>query len=222
MKTGFRVYSDFRRADEKLIKELSDIPSANISDSMNRMYAMYGGIRPFNGKKIAGSAVTVKLPAGDNLAAQAAIDIAQKGDVIVIDCGGCTRRAMVGGMMIAYRQKKGIRGFVVDGAVRDIDDINNSTLAVYSKASTPRGPYRNGPGEINVPVVCGGQAVMPGDIIIGDNDGIVVIPRQQAQEVLDAAKGNLLSEQKELEKMRRGIDYDDSHREKFLSPFLRD
>lgn len=152
---------------------------------------------------------------------KAAIDIAQKGDVIVIDCGGCTRRAMVGGMMIAYRQKKGIGGFVVDGAVRDIDDINNSTLAVYAKAATPQGPYRNGPGEINVPVVCGGQAVMPGDIIVGDNDGIIVIPRRQAQEVLAAAKENLLSEQKELEKMRRDNDYDDGHREKFLSPFLR-
>lgn len=147
MKTGFRVNSDFRRADEKLIKDLSDIPSANISDSMHRMYAMYGGIRPFSGKKIAGSAVTVKLPAGDNLAAQAAIDVAQKGDVIVTDCGGCTRRAMVGGMMIACRQKKGIREFAVDGAVRDIDDINSSSLAVYAKTVTPPGAVQERAGR---------------------------------------------------------------------------
>lgn len=111
---------------------------------------MFGGIHAFNNKPLVGTAFTVKVPSGDNLAAQMALDYAKPGDIIVIDGAGYTDRALVGGMMLAYAEERKLGGFVVNGAVRDIDDIMNSPLPVFAKAATPLGPYRDGPGEVNV------------------------------------------------------------------------
>lgn len=221
MSIGFRAFLEIERPDPKLIEEYRQIPSSNIGDCVKRMNCMFGGIRSYNHRNIVGPAFTVKVPAGDNLVAQMALDYARPGDVIVIDGAGYADRALVGGMMLAYAEKRGLAGFVVNGAVRDLDDIERSPLPVFALAATPLGPYREGPGEINVPVVCGGQVVMPGDLLVGDSDGIVVIPRLDAANLLESVRRNLAMEQDEMRRMKEGTYEEESHKEIFTNAFLK-
>lgn len=221
MPIGFRAFLEIERPDPQLIEAYRQIPSSNIGDCVKRMNCMFGGIRSYNRLSIVGPAFTVKVPAGDNLVAQMALDYAKPGDVIVIDGAGYADRALVGGMMLAYAEERGLAGFVVNGAVRDLDDIEASPLPVFALAATPLGPYREGPGEINVPVVCGGQVVMPGDILVGDSDGIVVIPRRDAADLLSAVRKNLSMEQDEMRRMKEGTYEQESHREIFTGAFLK-
>ncbi len=221
MSVGSRAFLNIERPDASLIEAFREIPSANIGDCMQRMYCMFGGIKPFNGIKLTGPAFTVKVPAGDNLMAQAALDYAKPGDIVVIDGAGYTDRALFGGMMLAYAQMRGIGGFIVNGAVRDTDDILAGSIPVYGLSATPLGPYREGPGEINVPVVCGGQVVMPGDILVGDGDGVVIIPKNDAEEVLEAARKNLAMEAEEMARMKSGEYSEEAHRNKFTGAFLK-
>ena len=221
MPIGFRAFLDFERPSPGLVAAFEGIPSSNIGDCVKKMNCMFGGIRSWNNKTLLGTAFTVKCPSGDNLAAQMALDYAKPGDIIVVDGAGYTDRAMVGGMMLAYAEMRHLGGFVVNGAVRDLDDIRASRLPVFAKAVTRLGPYREGPGEINVPVCCGGQVVMPGDILVGDNDGVVVIPRLEAEAMLTAARKQLAGEQDDLERMRAGAYEEQEHKETFTGLFLR-
>lgn len=220
MPIGFRAFLNIERPDQKLIEEFRGLPSSNIGDCVKKMNCMFGGIQAYNKKTVLGPAFTVKVPSGDNLAAQAALDYAKPGDIIVIDGAGYTDRALVGGMMIAYAEMRGLGGFVVNGAIRDLDDVQNCSIPVFAKAVTPLGPYREGPGEINVPVVCGGQVVMPGDILVGDADGLVVIPKADAKELLEAARKNLAGEQAEMERMKAGTFTEEEHKKTFTGRFL--
>lgn len=220
MAIGFRTFLDFERPSKHIIEEYRDIPSANIGDCVRKMTCMFDGIRSYNKNNFVGTAFTVKVPSGDNLVAQMALDYAKPGDIIVIDGAGYTDRALVGGMMLAYAQERGLGGFVVNGAVRDLDDIKASPLPVFAKAVTPLGPYRDGPGEVGVPVVCGGQVVMPGDILVGDIDGIVVIPRNDAENLLDKVRENLESEQNEIRDMKNGTYTREQHRTIFTGQYL--
>ena len=220
MDIGFRAFLDFERPDPALVEAYREIPSSNIGDCVKRMNCMFGGIHSYNKIPVTGVAFTVKVPAGDNLVAQMALDYAQPGDVIVIDGAGYTDRALVGGMMLAYAEQRRLGGFVVNGAVRDLDDIERSSLPVFALAATPLGPYREGPGEMNVPVVCGGQVVMPGDLLVGDADGLVVIPRRDAPDLLEAVRENLAMEQDEMRRMKDGTYSEERHREIFTGAFL--
>ena len=221
MPIGFRAFLDIERPDAALIDAYREIPSSNIGDCVKRMNCMFGGIRSYNQIPLIGPAFTVKVPAGDNLMAHMALDYAQPGDIIVIDGAGYADRALLGGMMLAYAEERHLGGFVVNGAVRDLDDIRSSPLPVFAVAATPLGPYREGPGEINVPVVCGGQVVMPGDLLVGDSDGLVVIPRLDAAELLDAARRNLAMEQDEMKQMKAGTYEEQRHRELYTEAFLK-
>lgn len=221
MSVGFRAFLDIERPAPELIEAYREIPSSNIGDVVLRMNCMFGGIKAYNKRLLVGPAFTVKVPAGDNLVAQTALDYAQPGDVIVIDGAGYKDRALVGGMMLAYAEERKLGGFVVNGAVRDLDDIKNSPLPVFAIAATPLGPYREGPGEINVPVVCGGQVVMPGDLLVGDSDGIVVVPKNDAEELLDACRANLAMEQDEMDQMKAGTYEPQKHVKIFTDAFLK-
>ena len=218
---GNKIIRNFQRPAPALVELFRGIPSSNIGDCVKRMNCMFGGIRSYNRINLIGPAFTVKVPAGDNLMAQVALDYAQPGDIIVIDGAGYADRALVGGMMLAYAEERKLGGFVVNGAVRDLDDIRNSPLPVFAMAATPLGPYREGPGEINVPVVCGGQVVMPGDLLVGDSDGLVVIPRDDAAELLDAVRKNLAMEQDEMKQMKDGTYAEEHHKEIFTGAFLK-
>jgi regulator of RNase E activity RraA len=130
----------------------------------------------------------VRVAAGDNLMVHKAIDIAQPGDVIVVDAAGALEQAIIGDIMTSHAARRGVAGFVIDGAVRDADELKSRDYPVYARGVTHRGPYKNGPGEIGVPVCIGGMVVQPCDIIVGDGDGIVAVPVADAERVLAAAR----------------------------------
>jgi regulator of RNase E activity RraA len=130
----------------------------------------------------------VRVAPGDNLMVHKAIDIAAPGDVIVVDAGGVVEQAIIGDIMTSHAAKRGVAGFVIDGAIRDADELRSRDFPVYARGVTHRGPYKNGPGEIGVPVSIGGMVVNPGDIIVGDGDGVVAVPLADAEAVLGAAR----------------------------------
>jgi regulator of RNase E activity RraA len=164
-----------------LVKKFHDLPVANIDDCMNRTAAVHQDIRPMNKAKLLGTAFTVKVPEGDNLMFHKAMDMAKPGDVIVIDAGGMTSRSIFGEIMTTYCKLRGLAGIIVDGSIRDYDAISRMDFPVYARGVTPNGPYKNGPGEIGTIISFGGNIVHPGDIIVGDGDGILVIRPEDAE-----------------------------------------
>ena len=198
---GFCIVSDFSRPDPALVEAFRDLPVANIDDCMNRTAAVDGKIRPLNKAKLLGPAFTVKVPEGDNLMFHKAMDMARPGDVIVIDAGGDEKRAVFGALMINYCKVRGLGGVIIDGAVRDLDELSEMDFPVYARAITPNGPYKNGPGEIGTTIAFGGKVVRPGDIIVGDADGIVVIRPEEAQELAEKARKVLDMENGILDKI---------------------
>lgn len=186
---GCVIVEDFKRPDKVLVEKFRDVAVANLDDCMNRISAIHEDIRPFNKGKLLGTAFTVKVPSGDNLMFHAAMDLAKPGDVIIIDAGGDTRRSIFGELMVTYCRKRKLSGIVVDGSLRDVDAISKLTdFPVYARGVTPDGPYKNGPGEINTPIVCGGRLVNPGDIVIGDEDGVIFVRPSDAPELLEKVR----------------------------------
>ena len=195
MSIGLRIYTKFDRPDPAIIDRLKDIPVANLDDNMGRLYAVDAGIKPIGKCQICGPAFTVKSPGGDNLMFHKALDMAQEGDVIVVSGIGLNDRAFSGDLMAELALARKLGGFVIDGYVRDLEGHQAIDFPVYARGIQPNGPYKNGPGEINVPVALGGQVVMPGDIIVGDADGLVVIPVRDAEEVCAAGEKMVESEE---------------------------
>jgi RraA family protein len=186
--TGCKIVKNFKRTDKNLVELFRDLPVANIDDCMNRTAAVDPTIKPLNKAPLLGTAFTVKVPEGDNLMFHKAMDMAQPGDVIVIDAGGDINRAIFGELMITYCKSRGIAGVIVDGSVRDADALAEMDIAIYAKGVTPNGPYKNGPGEINTPISFAGKVISPGDIIVGDGDGIVVIKPEEAEYIAEQTR----------------------------------
>jgi regulator of RNase E activity RraA len=173
---------------------LKQIPVALLSDQLQRNRGSTG-LRPYHQPApLAGTAVTVRTRAGDNLAILRAFDICRPGDVLVIDADGDIANALVGGIMTFYAASIGVAGMVIDGAIRDVAEIRERPFPVYARGVNHRGPYKDGPGAINVPVSAGGMAVCPGDLVVGDQDGLIVLSREEAPAVIEKA---LLQKQKE-------------------------
>lgn len=186
---GCRIRKTFDRPAKELVEAFRDIPVANIDDCMNRIGAVDSGLKPMNKARLLGTAFTVKAPAGDNLMFHKALDMAKPRDVLVIAAFGSQSRSLCGEIMTRYAMSKGLAGFVVDGCIRDSVEIGQITdFPVYAKGVTPNGPYKNGPGEINFPVSCGNQVICPGDILVGDGDGLLVIKPDEAAELAQRAK----------------------------------
>lgn len=185
---GFRIKDDFQRPANDLIDKFRSIPTAIISDNMNRVFAGGPGLRPFHGDGVmCGSALTVRTRPGDNLMVHKALDIAKPGDIIVVDASGDLTNAIIGEIMLRYAISRSLGGFVIDGAIRDTSAIVAAGFPVYARGITHRGPYKDGPGEIGVTVSIGGMVVNSGDIVVGDSDGLVVVPLSHANEVLALA-----------------------------------
>jgi regulator of RNase E activity RraA len=193
MAIGFKVLKRKRDIAPSVIEKFRKIPVANISDSMNRLTAGGPRLRPYHsGGVLCGPALTVKSRPGDNLMAHAALAMARPGDVIVVDAGGDLTNAIVGERMMLNAQRRGFGGFVVDGAIRDLEWCKKNSFPVYAAGVTHRGPYKTGPGEINVPIAIDGMVCEPGDLVIGDEDGLLVIPYDHIDAVYAAAcKKNL-------------------------------
>lgn len=157
---------------------------ANISDNMNRFHGTRA-LRPYHGTaKLVGTAVTVKTRPGDNFMLHKAYEILRPGDVLVVDGGGDLIQALVGEIMMSRAKQMGVAGFVIDGAIRDVGSFAIAEFPCFARGVTHRGPYKSGPGEMNVPVAIDGMVVMPGDLIVGDEDGVLAIPPGDAPELL--------------------------------------
>ena len=185
-----KIIKDFPRPDRALVERFRPLPVANIDDSIDRMQAIDSGIKPVgNQGKLLGTAFTVKVAQGDNLFLHAAMDMVQPGDVVVIDAGGYEGRAIFGALMATYLKVRGAAGMVCDGAVRDADELAElENFPIYARAATPDGPYKNGPGEIGTPVVVGGRTVRPGDIVVGDADGVLFLDPAEAEKIAEATE----------------------------------
>ncbi len=184
---GFRITTNVERHDANLINRFGDIPVANIADCMSRSFCLDSEIAMINeapGVKMVGTAFTVKTRPGDNLMVLKALNMAQPGEVIMIDAGSAKNHAILGEIMVLMARNKKLAGFVIDGCCRDYDMIRQNNFPVFARGITPQGPYKDGPGEINYSISCGGTVVSPGDIVVGDHDGLVVVPYGKAREIL--------------------------------------
>lgn len=171
------------------------VPTAHISDNLRRLEGPVGLRRIHRARKLIGTAVTVKTRAGDNLLAYKALSMMSPGHVLVVDAGGVTSNAIVGELLMLYAQQRGCAGFVVDGAIRDSAAFAAADFPCYARDVTHRGPFKSGPGAINVPVSVGGQVVQPGDVIVGDEDGIVVFAPSEADRLMSAVLRTAAAEQ---------------------------
>ena len=205
MAIGFRINKRTRKVDEETVAKYRDIAVANISDSMSRM--THGGprLRPLHsGGVLAGPALTVKQRPGDNLMVHAALNRAERGDVLVVDAGGDLTNAIMGELMLAYAQQIGMAGVVIYGAVRDYGWIRKNSFPVFAAGVTHRGPYKNGPGEINGTIAIEGMVIEPGDLIIGDDDGLICVPYADTETVYEAANAKQQGEAKTMAAIKAG------------------
>lgn len=159
--------------------------------------------RPVPGT-LAGTAVTARSRGGDNLTYLRALEFCRPGDVLVVDAGGDLANAVVGGILSFYAAHIGVAGVVIDGAVRDVAEIRAREFPVYARGVTHRGPYKDGPGEINVPVSVGGMVVNPGDIVVGDQDGLMAFARDEAELLIEKARAHLATEAETIRAMKEG------------------
>jgi RraA family protein len=176
----------------------------SISDNLDRLPGIVG-LRPFHrGGKLVGTAFTVQVRSGDNLAIHQALNAVRPGDVLMIAGGGDTSRALVGDIMKAIAESKGCAGFVVDGAIRDSGVFAASDFPCYARAAIHRGPYKQGPGSTNIPVSIGGWTVNPGDVVVGDEDGVVTFPPSIALTLIEAVRAQDTREAEVLQMIREG------------------
>jgi regulator of RNase E activity RraA len=171
----------------ELLEQLRNLQVALISDQLHRNQG-FAGLRPYHRPaSLAGTAVTVRTRAGDNLAILRAFEFCRPGDVMVVDADGDCANALVGGILTFYAASIGMAGMVLNGAIRDIAEVGDRTFPVYAAGHTHRGPYKDGPGAINVPVTIGGMTVNPGDIVVGDQDGLLAFAPVRAEELIAKA-----------------------------------
>ncbi len=200
MTLGFRIKQRARKVDATVVERFRALPVANVSDSMSRMFGAGPTLRPLpSGGMLAGPTLTVKTRPGDTLMVHKALLLAEPGDVIVVDAGGDLTNALIGELMLSYARAKGAAGVIVNGAVRDLGWIRANDFPVYAAGVTHRGPYKEGPGEINVPISLGGMVVEPGDLLLGDEDGLVCVPFVDTETVHRAASAKHAAETKQYE-----------------------
>ncbi|MGJ7500806.1 RraA family protein [Variovorax sp. ZT5P49] len=189
-----------------IIAALRDIPVAALSDNLHRNIGSVG-LQPYHRpghKTMAGTAVTVKTRGGDNLTPMRAFEFCRPGDVLVIDAGGDVTNAVIGGILSFYTATIGTAGLVLDGAIRDVAEIRERDYPVYARGVNHRGPYKDGPGEINVPVSVGGMIVNPGDIVVGDQDGLLAFSPDEAELLIEKARAHLETEARTIQAMKEG------------------
>lgn len=180
-----RISAEWKRPDNKWISDFSSFPVANIGDAMERLNMCDAGIMPLSrGMSFTGFAFPILVTAGDNAAVIRALDYLQPGDVVMVNGLGHTDRALVGEQLTQRFQHAGAVAQVIDGAVRDRKVIESTGLPTFCRGTTPAGPYKNGPGVIGEPVAIGGVVCSAGDIVVGDDDGIIIIPFWRAADVL--------------------------------------
>lgn len=207
MSVGNRVFLKRDLVDKEIMEAFKNLPAANVADTMSRLCALSSEIRLI-GSPVAptmvGLALTVKARPGDNLMLHKALNMAQEGDIIVVSNEGDRTQALMGEIMAEFARYKKVGGIVLDGPIRDIKEISEMDLYLYATGSTPGGPFKMGPGEVNVPISVGNISIMPGDIILGDADGVIVIPKKYAKEILEASKEYAKTDAAKVEAAKNG------------------
>lgn len=203
---GFRVRPDFPRLTRSLMNQFLEFDTPDISDLLNRMYAVDSGIKCLTGShhRLCGPVCTVKVFPGDNLMVHKALDVARPGDVIVVDAHGSTMNAVLGDLISTKARHRLIAGFIVDGLIRDLPSILRLDFPVFARGTTALGPLHRGPGEINYPICCGGIVVHPGDVVVADAAGIVIVPQDIAEELLQRLKAHQAANAAYLAGVQRG------------------
>jgi regulator of RNase E activity RraA len=202
--TGARRNPSAPQADPQLVALLREIPVAILSDNLHRSTGSVG-LHPYHQPApMAGTAVTVRTRGGDNLTMLRAFDYCRPGDVLVIDAGGDITNAVIGGILSFAAASLGLAGVVLDGAIRDVAEIRERTFPVYARGVNHRGPYKDGPGEINVPVCIGGMVVNPGDIVVGDQDGLLAFAQADAAVLIEKGQAQMRREEQTMQAIREG------------------
>jgi regulator of RNase E activity RraA len=203
-KLGFRILPTPSRLEASLVARFAGMQSSNVADAMGRFNFMDPGIRARTGLRMCGLAITVNARPADNLMVHKALQVGERGDVIVVATCGNTTSAVFGEMMCNTAAAIPLGGIVVDGAIRDVGGITRLGFPAFSRSVSPGACDKDGPGEINVPISCGGVVVMPGDLVVGDDDGVVVVPRANAVEVLALVDELMVREEKRIAEIRGG------------------
>jgi regulator of RNase E activity RraA len=194
---GLQILQRKRAVSLDIAKRYLDVPVANVSDCMARMTAGGARLRPMHaGGQMAGPALTIKTRPGDNLMIHKALQLASPGDVIVVDAGGDLTNALIGEIMVGDAMRRQLGGIVINGAIRDATWIGACSFPVFAAGITHRGPYKDGPGEINVPIAIDGMVIEPGDLVIGDDDGLLCVPYAEAEALLASAHAKQVIEAK--------------------------
>jgi regulator of RNase E activity RraA len=204
----------FERVSPESVARARRYPAAVLCDVQGRRGALHGRIGPLNPRmSVCGPAFTVEVRPGDNLMVHLALALARPGDVIVVDGKADQTCALIGDLMVTQAQAAKLGGLVIDAACRDWNEIASRDFPVFACGANPCGPTKGLPGRLGIPISVGGTAVEPGDLVVGDADGVVVIPRLQVQAVLAAAEDKLAAERQRLDEIARGL---------LVSPWLDD
>ena len=203
-KLGFRILQSPPRLDTALLDRFRGLATPNLADAMGRFNFMDAGIQSRTGLPMCGLAVTVNARPADNLMIHKALQVASPGDVVVVNTCGNTTSAVFGELMCNTAVAAMLGGIVVDGAIRDVGGLTALGFPAFSRTVCAGGCDKDGPGEINVPISCGGAVVMPGDIVVGDRDGVAVVPRAHAEEVLSLVNALVQRETKRVAEIKSG------------------
>jgi regulator of RNase E activity RraA len=201
---GFRILDAPSRLPNELLERFRGLASSNLADAMGRFNFMDPAIQSRSALPLCGLAVTVNARPADNLMVHKALQVATPGDIVVVCTGGNTNSAVFGELMCTTAAAAGLGGIVVDGAIRDVEGITRLGFPAFSRSVSPGSCDKDGPGEINVPISCGGTVVNPGDIILGDADGVAVVPRADAEVVLELCLALMTRESKRIAEIKDG------------------
>ena len=193
------------RPPSELVDQFRGAPTSFIVDAMNGTGALDWRIKPLVGHSLVGVALTCDCGPIDNLGFLAALAECRPGDVLVVATGGYVGAAVTGDLLLGVARNRGAAGFVTDGLVRDLDDLETLGLPVFAIGVTPNSPQRRGPGSVGLPVVCGGVSIASGDVVVGDRDGVIVVPRARIADTLDNLGRVKAMEAATLERVRAGL-----------------
>ena len=201
------IKKDYKKPDIELIEKFKSLPTPAISDVMGRHSCMSNRIRPvYKEARVVGPALTVRAYPSDNLMIHVGLKMAVAGDILVVDAGGYSNVGLWGEVMTICAQTKGVKGLVIDGGIRDCKELEELDFPTFSAGINARGGFKSDPGSVNCPISCGDVVVNPGDIIVADENGIVVVPLDNAVEIYEKAVLRVQSEEIIKEQLRQGIE----------------